>query len=42
MKYKRIPLLNSIEFGMPLKKSAAHYKQKTEILFAPRPPISKR
>ena len=34
---KKIPLSKSIEFGIALKWSATHYKQKTEIFLITRP-----
>ena len=34
---KKIPLLKSIEFGITLKKSATHNKQKVKIFLATRP-----
>ena len=34
---KKIPLLKSIEFGIALKKSAAHNKQKVKIFLITRP-----
>ena len=35
--YKKIPLWPSIELSMPLKQSATHCKQKTEIFVVTRP-----
>ena len=35
---KKILLQKSIEFGMPLKKSMTHYKEKTEMFLVIRPP----
>ena len=35
---KKILLQKSIEFGMSLKKSVTHYKEKTEMFLVTRPP----
>ena len=37
---KKIPLEKFIDFSMPLKQSATHYKQKTETFFVTRQPTS--
>ena len=39
---KEIPSWKSIEFGMALKYSVTHYKQKTEIFLGTRPPTCRK